>query len=104
MHYAWTARLRQNVRPLLTLTRSVSFFLPSAPFPTRIRASAMSTAKTGGKKRSGQPSAYNIYMKVQLAKLKEEQEKSGKKIDHKENFKKVAADWKTAPENPKNKK
>lgn len=43
-------------------------------------------------------------MKVQLAKLKEEQEKSGKKIDHKENFKKVAADWKTAPENPKNKK
>ncbi|EAL21198.1 hypothetical protein CNBD2550 [Cryptococcus deneoformans B-3501A] len=61
-------------------------------------------AKTGGKKRSGQPSAYNIYMKVQLAKLKEEQEKSGKKADHKENFKKVAADWKTAPENPKNKK
>lgn len=46
----------------------------------------------------------NSCMKVQLAKLKEEQEKSGKKIDHKENFKKVAADWKTAPENPKNKK
>ncbi|WVN85131.1 uncharacterized protein L203_100273 [Cryptococcus depauperatus CBS 7841] len=60
-------------------------------------------AKTGGKKRSGQPSAYNVFMKVQLAKLKKEQEQSGKTIEHKENFKKVAAAWKDAPENPKNK-
>ncbi|WVQ80697.1 hypothetical protein IAT38_002802 [Cryptococcus sp. DSM 104549] len=52
------------------------------------------------KKKSGTPSAYNVYMKVQLAKLKKEQEESGKKADHKENFKKVAASWKTAPENP----
>ncbi|EJT49130.1 hypothetical protein A1Q1_01779 [Trichosporon asahii var. asahii CBS 2479] len=43
------------------------------------------------------------FMKVQLAKLKADQEKSGKKGDHRENFKKVAAMWKDAPENPKNK-
>ncbi|OCF37241.1 hypothetical protein I317_00033 [Kwoniella heveanensis CBS 569] len=38
----------------------------------------------------------NEFMKVQLAKLKADQEKSGKKAEHKENFKKVAALWKTA--------
>ncbi|WVF68905.1 hypothetical protein IAT40_003678 [Kwoniella sp. CBS 6097] len=54
-------------------------------------------AKKGGAKK---PSAYNEFMKVQLAKLKADQEKSGKKAEHKENFKKVAALWKTAPENP----
>ncbi|ODO10044.1 hypothetical protein I350_02269 [Cryptococcus amylolentus CBS 6273] len=64
----------------------------------------MAPKTTAGKKRAGAPSAYNVYMKVQLAKIKEEQEKSGKKSDHKENFKKVAAEWKNAPENPKNKK
>jgi hypothetical protein len=35
-------------------------------------------------------------MKVQLAKLKAEQEKTGKKVEHKENFKKVASMWATA--------
>ncbi|WRT67869.1 uncharacterized protein IL334_004843 [Kwoniella shivajii] len=53
--------------------------------------------KKGGAKK---PSAYNEYMKVQLAKLKADAEKTGKKSDHKENFKKVAESWKTAPENP----
>ncbi|ORX37339.1 hypothetical protein BD324DRAFT_625750 [Kockovaella imperatae] len=57
--------------------------------------------KTGGK---AKPSAYNEFMKVQLAKLKAEQEKSGKKADHKTNFKTVAQMWAKAPENPKNKK
>jgi hypothetical protein len=38
----------------------------------------------------------NEFMKVQLAKLKAEQEKSGKKVEHKENFKKVASLWATA--------
>ncbi|TYJ58563.1 hypothetical protein B9479_000773 [Cryptococcus floricola] len=69
-----------------------------------IDASTAKAKTTAGKKRAGAPSAYNVYMKVQLAKIKEEQEKSGKKSDHKENFKKVAAEWKNAPENPKNKK
>jgi hypothetical protein len=35
-------------------------------------------------------------MKVQLAKLKEEQAKSGKTAVHKENFKTVAQMWATA--------
>ncbi|WVQ96419.1 hypothetical protein IAU59_003524 [Kwoniella sp. CBS 9459] len=51
-------------------------------------------AKKGGARK---PSPYNEYMKVQLAKLKAD---PNNKSDHKENFKKVAAMWKTAPENP----
>lgn len=42
----------------------------------------------------------NQYMKVQLAKLKEEQAKKGIKVEHKDNFKKAASMWATAPENP----
>ncbi|KAL7420817.1 hypothetical protein Q5752_004770 [Cryptotrichosporon argae] len=56
--------------------------------------------KTGGAKKT---SPYNDYMKVQLAKLKAEQEKSGKKVEHKENFKKVASLWKDARELTKQK-
>ncbi|GFZ45098.1 hypothetical protein JCM24511_02824 [Saitozyma sp. JCM 24511] len=62
------------------------------------------TKKVAGKKAGGKSSPYNEYMKVQLAKLKAEQEKTGKKVEHKENFKKVASMWATAAENPKNKK
>ncbi|WWC88468.1 uncharacterized protein L201_003379 [Kwoniella dendrophila CBS 6074] len=54
-------------------------------------------AKKGGAKK---PTAYNEYMKVQLAKLKADNEKAGKTNNHKENFKKVAESWKTASENP----
>ncbi|EIW73517.1 hypothetical protein TREMEDRAFT_56222 [Tremella mesenterica DSM 1558] len=68
------------------------------------RKQTETAAKAKGAKKTGKSSAYNEYMKVQLAKLKAEQEKTGKKADHKENFKKVAASWKTASENPKNKK
>ncbi|KAK1925807.1 hypothetical protein DB88DRAFT_509461 [Papiliotrema laurentii] len=66
-----------------------------------IPPTAEAGAKKGGAKKT---SAYNDYMKVQLAKLKAEQEKSGKKAEHKENFKTVAQMWAKAPENPKNKK
>ncbi|TXT03954.1 uncharacterized protein COLE_07651 [Cutaneotrichosporon oleaginosum] len=45
-------------------------------------------------------SPYNQYVKVQLAKLKEADEKAGVKGDHKKRFKQVAEMWKTAPENP----
>ncbi|KAK8858654.1 hypothetical protein IAR55_002883 [Kwoniella newhampshirensis] len=63
----------------------------------RTRVSIATDSKaTGKKKGAGKPSAYNEYMKVQLAKLKADNEKTGKKNDHKENFKKVAESWKTA--------
>ncbi|WWD04943.1 hypothetical protein V865_003014 [Kwoniella europaea PYCC6329] len=58
---------------------------------------ATAEGKKGGAKK---PTPYNEYMKVQLAKLKAEAEKSGKPSNHRENFKKVAESWKNAPENP----
>ncbi|WWD18532.1 hypothetical protein CI109_102985 [Kwoniella shandongensis] len=95
--------------PSLLLYFSCSSLLPSShsclltslahPHPA-----ATDSKATGKKKGTGKPSAYNEYMKVQLAKLKADNEKSGKTNDHKDNFKKVAESWKTAPENPKNKK
>ncbi|KAL1413066.1 hypothetical protein Q8F55_000815 [Vanrija albida] len=62
---------------------------------------AAAAKKTGTKKKAGKTSPYNEYMKVQLAKLKAEAEKSGKKADHKANFKKVAELWKDAYKNKK---
>ncbi|WWC62666.1 uncharacterized protein I303_105263 [Kwoniella dejecticola CBS 10117] len=58
------------------------------------------TASADSKKAAKKPSAYNEYMKVQLAKLKADNEKAGKTNNHKENFKKVAESWKTSSENP----
>ncbi|PWN23738.1 hypothetical protein BCV69DRAFT_309611 [Microstroma glucosiphilum] len=59
----------------------------------------MPPKKSGsGKKKA--PTAYNLYMKTQLEKLK----KSEPNLDHKERFKKVAASWAKDPSNPKNKK
>jgi len=55
------------------------------------------------KKREGpprQPTAYNVFMKAELAKLKAEQPE----IHHKEAFKIAAGRWADAPENPKNAK
>ncbi|KAJ3007559.1 hypothetical protein HKX48_009052 [Thoreauomyces humboldtii] len=46
------------------------------------------------------PSAYNLFMKSELVKVKA----ADPKLDHKEAFKKVAVNWATSPENPKNKK
>lgn len=42
-------------------------------------------------------SAYNKYMKTELAKHKE----ANPDMDHKTRFKAVAAAWKNSPENPK---
>ena len=53
------------------------------------------------KKREGpprQPTAYNVFMKAELAKLKQEQPE----IHHKEAFKIAAQRWGDAPSNPKN--
>lgn len=53
-------------------------------------------ATAGGKKKS---SAYNSYMKVQLAKLKTEKPS----LSHKERFKLAATSWAQSKDNPKNK-
>ncbi|KAI3655170.1 hypothetical protein MP638_003353, partial [Amoeboaphelidium occidentale] len=52
--------------------------------------------KEGGPKK---PSAYNLFMKDELARVK----KDHPNLDHKEAFKKAAGNWKTSPHNPKNK-
>ncbi|CDZ98868.1 YABBY protein [Phaffia rhodozyma] len=59
-----------------------------------------SVAKKPVPKKGGagkKPSAYNQYMKVQLAKLKEKNPEQ----PHTERFKLVAKMWASAPENPK---
>ncbi|KDQ14522.1 hypothetical protein BOTBODRAFT_110075, partial [Botryobasidium botryosum FD-172 SS1] len=51
----------------------------------------------GGKKKT---TPYNVYMKTELAHLKEK----FPDMPHKERFKTAATSWATAPANPKNKK
>ncbi|PWN46645.1 hypothetical protein IE53DRAFT_372155 [Violaceomyces palustris] len=51
----------------------------------------------GGKK--AKSSAYNVYMKEALAKLKTEKPQ----LEHKERFKLAAQQWAKHPSNPKNK-
>ena len=46
------------------------------------------------------PSAYNIFMKSEIAKVK----KANPNLEHKEAFKKAAEGWATSKDNPKNKK
>ncbi|CAE6493413.1 unnamed protein product [Rhizoctonia solani] len=55
------------------------------------------SAATGSKKKS---SPYNIYMKSELARLKEK----NPEMSHKERFKTAATSWADSPENPKNQK
>ncbi|PWY97875.1 hypothetical protein BCV70DRAFT_166028 [Testicularia cyperi] len=56
-----------------------------------------STGAVGAKK--GKSSAYNKYMKDQLAKLKADKPN----MAHKERFKLAATSWASSKENPKNK-
>ncbi len=46
------------------------------------------------------PSAYNTFMKAEIAKVK----KANASLDHKEAFKVAAGNWKSSKENPANKK
>lgn len=55
------------------------------------------TGAAGAKK--GKTSAYNKYMKEQLAKLKTEKPQ----LEHRERFKLAATSWASSKENPKNK-
>ncbi|KZO92748.1 hypothetical protein CALVIDRAFT_567050 [Calocera viscosa TUFC12733] len=66
------------------------------------KAAASKTEKTekksvGGAKKKSSP--YNVFMKNELAKLKEKHPD----MPHKERFKTAASSWATAKENPKNK-
>jgi len=67
------------------------------------KAAASKTEKTekksvgGGAKKKSSP--YNVFMKNELAKLKEK----NPDMPHKERFKLAASSWGTAKENPKNK-
>lgn len=54
--------------------------------------------KTSKQKRA--PTAYNVFMKKELQKIKEKDPK----VDHKEAFMIAAKNWTKAPENPKNAK
>jgi len=63
-----------------------------------------SPAKTIAKKSKEEkapraPSAYNLFMKSEIAKVK----KADPKLDHKEAFKQAASGWATSKDNPKNK-
>eukprot|EP00602_Paraphysomonas_sp_CaronLab_P009653 CAMPEP_0185023104 /NCGR_PEP_ID=MMETSP1103-20130426/5795_1 /TAXON_ID=36769 /ORGANISM="Paraphysomonas bandaiensis, Strain Caron Lab Isolate" /LENGTH=69 /DNA_ID=CAMNT_0027555527 /DNA_START=73 /DNA_END=282 /DNA_ORIENTATION=+ len=59
------------------------------------RSSAKATSEPKSKRA---PSAYNIFMKAEIAKVK----KANPGFDHKEAFKAAAGHWKTAKENPAN--
>ena len=57
-------------------------------------------AKAAAPKAKRAPSAYNLFMKTELAKVK----RADPKLDHKEAFKVAASNWKDSKENPANKK
>ncbi|KAG8745496.1 hypothetical protein FRC10_007843 [Ceratobasidium sp. 414] len=65
---------------------------------TEKKTKSSTSAAAGGAKKKSSP--YNIYMKSELAKLKEKHPD----MSHKERFKLAATSWAQAPENPKNKK
>jgi hypothetical protein len=59
-----------------------------------------SPAAKGAPKAKRAPSAYNIFMKTEIAKVKS----ASPTLDHKDAFKTAAGNWKTSKENPANKK
>jgi hypothetical protein len=65
-----------------------------------LTSAAKSPKKSGEKKEKRPPSAYNAFMKTELAKVKKEHPG----LDHKAAFTKAAGNWKNSPQNPKNKK
>lgn len=54
-------------------------------------------AKSTTEKAPKKLSAYNVFMKTELAKVKA----ANPKLDHKEAFKVAAGNWKNSPQNPK---
>lgn len=66
-----------------------------APSTKSDSAPKKKSSASGGAKRP--PSAYNIFMKEELPKVKAQ----NPELSHKDAFKKVAESWKTHPSNPK---
>ena len=64
---------------------------------TKTKASPAAKAATKTKRA---PSAYNSFMKSEIAKVK----KADPKLNHKDAFKVAAGNWKSSKENPANKK
>lgn len=64
------------------------------------KAKSSPAAKAATPKTKRAPSAYNVFMKSEIAKVK----KANPSLDHKEAFKSAAGNWKTSKENPANKK
>lgn len=69
------------------------------PAITKTPVTKTTVKKTDGVKTPRDPTPYNLYMKDEIARLKA----AGMK-DHKKAFNQAAANWGTAPENPKNQK
>ncbi|KAG8678740.1 hypothetical protein FRC12_020748 [Ceratobasidium sp. 428] len=65
---------------------------------TEKKTKSSTSAAAGGAKKKSSP--YNVYMKSELAKLKEKHPD----MSHKERFKLAATTWAQASENPKNQK
>ncbi|TDL28151.1 hypothetical protein BD410DRAFT_782120 [Rickenella mellea] len=66
------------------------------PAPTE--QPAKKTKSSGARKAKGKPSAYNMFMKKELARLREEDPDA----KHPDRFKQAAQNWKKAKENPIN--
>jgi hypothetical protein len=60
--------------------------------PAVPKKSSKKTAKAGADKAKKGPSAYNLFMKDELAKIK----KTNKDLSHKDAFKQAAANWSKA--------
>ncbi|KAJ3207643.1 hypothetical protein HDU67_007343 [Dinochytrium kinnereticum] len=59
---------------------------------------AEKTAKPKKEKSTREPSAYNLFMKAELPRIK----KADANLSHKDAFKLAASNWKTSSENPAN--
>ncbi|KAJ3073596.1 hypothetical protein HDU98_001191 [Podochytrium sp. JEL0797] len=73
--------------------------MPRAPAAPKKSAEKKEKAEKG-EKVPRKPSAYNLFMKTELPKVKV----ADPTLTHKDAFKVAAGNWKTAAENPANKK
>ena len=71
----------------------------AAPSPAKPAGKAKKVKSTEPKEKRP-PSAYNLFMKSELAKVK----KAQPTLDHKQAFTAAANNWKNSKENPANKK
>merc|ERR1719504_237476 len=88
-------RATKTVERLVEAPRPVIKKKPKAkkaPPPKKEKPAKKSAKKEKKEKTPRAPSAYNIFMKEEIAKVK----KANPSLDHKEAFKKAASNWKSA--------